>query len=221
MINLNKGQDYNLSKGAPNLTQARVGLGWDTQGQAEPSQDTDSLTGSELGGADSFDLDLEWHDPTAVPGNAEFDLDVSLFMLGADGKLPADEFFLFYNNLRSPDGAVVHQGDNQTGAGEGDDESIIVSLPKVDPAVQCIVIVATIHGAQDRGQSFAGVCNAYIRLVDNMTGSEVLRYSLNQTFSDETAVVFGELRRENSAWQFKAVGHGSSEDLQAFVNRYA
>jgi len=225
MINLNKGQDFNLSKDAPNLAQARVGLGWDTQGQAgpraEPNQATESLTGSELGGPDSFDVDLEWNDPNAVPGNAEFDLDVSLFMLGADGKLPADDFFLFYNNLRSPDGAVVHQGDNQTGAGEGDDESILVSLPKVDSAVQRIVIVATIHDAQGRGQSFSGVSNAYIRLVDNVTGSEVLRYSLDQTFSDETAVVFGELRRENNAWRFKAVGRGSSEDLQAFVNRYA
>ncbi len=226
MINLQKGQDFNLSKDAPTLTHARVGLGWDTRGQAAPrtlegQEDAAPLFDSDLGGPDSFDLDLEWNDPGTGAGNTDFDLDVSLFMLGADGKLPADEFFLFYNNLRSPDGAVVHQGDNRTGAGEGDDETILVSLPKIHSAVQRIVIVATIHGAQERHQSFSGISNAYIRLVNHRTGAEVLRYSLNETFSNETAVVFGELCRQNGSWRFKALGRGSSDDLQAFVDRYA
>ncbi len=223
MINLKKGQDFNLSKDAPRLTHARVGLGWDTHGQSAPPADTgqdfDPSSDSGLGGLDDFDL--EWSDPGSGAGDTDFDLDVSLFMLGAHGKLPADDFFLFYNNLRSPDGAVVHQGDNRTGAGEGDDETILVSLPKIHSAVQRIVIVATIHGAQERRQSFAGISNAYIRLVDHGTGAEVLRYSLNETFSNETAVVFGELCRQNDSWRFKAVGRGSSDDLQAFVDRYA
>ena len=227
MINLSKGQDFDLSAGAPDLTQVRVGLGWDTGSPAPrrtaAEQDATPLSDLDVGTSDDFDFDLEWSGPEAGADDREAacDLDVSLFMVGANGKLPADEFFLFYNNLRSPDGAVVHQGDNRTGAGEGDDESILISLPQVDQAVRRIVILATIHEAQQRGQSFADVSNAYIRLVDHRSGTEVLRYALNESFSDETAVVFGELRRDGHTWNFKAVGLGSREDLQAFVDRYA
>lgn len=228
MINLKKGQDVSLSREAPNLARVRVGLGWDTKGSAAPHTtadgNADALVDPDADTLNSFDLELEWSDPNAPAagtGDADFDLDVSLFMVGANGKLPADEFFLFYNNLKSPDGAVVHQGDNRTGAGEGDDETILVSLPDIHSAVQRIIILATIHDAQERSQSFAGVGNAYIRLMDHDTGTEVLRYSLNETFSDETAVVFGELEREGRAWRFKAVGRGSRDDLQMFVERYA
>jgi tellurium resistance protein TerD len=230
MINLKKGQGINLSKDAPMLKQVRVGLGWDTQGREAPAaaaaRDADPLFDADPNGASNIDLDLEWSDPkanaatTASAANVDFDLDVSLFMLGANGKLPADEYFLFFNNLRSPDGAVVHQGDNRTGVGEGDDETLLISLPKIDPTVERIVIVVTIHEARERGQSFANVGNAYIRLVDQETGQEVLRYSLNETFFDETAVVFGELEREGSSWRFKAVGQGSRDDLQTFVDRH-
>jgi len=229
MINLKKGQDYDLSAGAPNLTQVRVGLGWDTGSRTSRHADAEHSGGShfdaDVGATDTIDFSLEWSDSEAGSGagdrDAVCDLDVSLFMLGADDKLPRDEFFLFYNNLRSPDGAVVHQGDNRTGAGEGDDESILISLPRVDPVVRRIVIVATIHEAQQHGQSFADVNNAYIRLVDHLSGTEVLRYALNETFSDETGVVFGELRKDGRTWSFKAVGLGSRDDLQAFVDRYA
>jgi tellurium resistance protein TerD len=203
MINLRKGQGFDLGTGAPGLTQARVGLGWDTgAAAANPARlDNDPLA-----------------DAAAVGGEFDFNLELS----DADaGKLPADEYFLFYNNLRSPDGAVVHQGDNRTGVGEGDDETILMDLSKVDAAVQRILILATIHDAQTRGQNFAGVRNAYIRLVNHANGAEVLRYALDETFSNETAVVFGELRRSGASWGFHALGQGSREDLQAFVNRYA
>jgi tellurium resistance protein TerD len=218
MINLKKGQGFDLSKDAPHLTEVRVGLGWDTGSAASPG-----AAQADAGAAGELDFDLEFAEPPAGGGGGEaaFDLDVSLFMLGADDKLPADEFFLFYNNLRSPDGAVVHEGDNRTGAGEGDDETILIALPRVDPAVRRILILATIHEARERGQSFADVRNAYIRLVDHANGTEVLRYALDESFSDETAVVFGELRREGQGWSFNALGLGSRDDLQAFVERYA
>jgi tellurium resistance protein TerD len=225
MINLRKGQGFDLGTGAPGLTQARVGLGWDTgAAAANPARlDNDPLADAAAVGGE-FDFNLELSDADAASRGTpavDFDLDVSLFMLGASGKLPADEYFLFYNNLRSPDGAVVHQGDNRTGVGEGDDETILMDLSKVDAAVQRILILATIHDAQTRGQNFAGVRNAYIRLVNHANGAEVLRYALDETFSNETAVVFGELRRSGASWGFHALGQGSREDLQAFVNRYA
>ena len=161
-------------------------------------------------------------DDSSVSDNSrKLDLDVSVFLLGPDGKLPQDEFFIFYNNLRSPDGTVVHEGDNRTGAGDGDDETILVNLRRLDPRIQKALIVVTIHGAETVENSFSRVNNAYIRLLDDQTGKEILRYSLTEKFSTETALEFAELRNDDGAWGFLSVGQGSNQGLEDFVNLYA
>lgn len=148
------------------------------------------------------------------------DLDSSVFMLGSNNKIPNDSYFIFYNNLQSPDGSVVHQGDNRTGMGEGDDETILVNLPKVDAAIQDIIVAVTIHNAEEHRQNFGQVRNAYIRLINNKDGSEVLRYDLDEDFSAETAVEFGRLYRKDGDWRFQAVGNGYKVGLQGFVDQY-
>lgn len=161
---------------------------------------------------------LGW-DPRATDG-AEFDLDASVFMLNASGKARQDSDFIFYGHPASPCGAVVHQGDNRTGEGEGDDEQVIVKLNDVPADVDKLAIVVTIHDADRRGQSFGQVGNAYIRIVDNDSGTEVARYDLSEDASMETAMVFGELYRHDGSWKFKAVGQGYSGGLAAAAATY-
>jgi tellurium resistance protein TerD len=162
---------------------------------------------------------LGW-DTNETDTGVDFDLDASVFMLDASGKIPRDEFFVFYNNLRSPDGAVVHQGDNRTGEGEGDDESIFVELDKIDPSIEELVFVVTIHEAQQRGQNFGQVRNAFIRLYDLDTNQEIAKYDLEEDFSTETAIEFGRLYKKNGSWRFKAVGAGFNAGLQGFVDKF-
>ncbi len=155
---------------------------------------------------------------------ADFDLDASAFMLGANKKLPRDEFFVFYNNLQSPDGAVASSGDDTTGGGGGggdDDETLTVDLAKVSPQVQEIIFTVTIHKAAERRQNFGQVHNAYIRLYNQVTGEEIARYDLDEDFSIETAVEFGRLYRRAGAWKFEAMGIGYKGGLQFFVDKYA
>ena len=150
----------------------------------------------------------------------DFDLDVSIFMLNSNKKLPANEYFVFYNNLKSPDGAVEHTGDNLTGEGEGNDETIFIDLSKVSPEIEEILFVVTIYEADQRGQNFGQVRNSFIRLYNRDTNEEILKYELEEDFSTETALEFGRLYKQNGSWRFQAVGMGYKTGLQAFVDKY-
>ena len=143
----------------------------------------------------------------------DYDLDASALLLDASGKVPSDQHFVFYNNLRSPDGSVEHTGDNLTGEGEGDDESINVDLTAVPPQCERIVFPVSIYDADNRQQSFGQVRNAFIRIVNRTDGNELARFDLTEDASTETAMVFGELYRHNGEWKFRAVGQGYASGL--------
>lgn len=164
---------------------------------------------------------LGW-DPNEGTGY-DFDLDASAFMLGESGRIPTDEYFVFYNNPKSPDGSVESTGDDLTGGNSdgGDDETINVDLSKVDPKIQEIVFTATIYKAEERRQNFAQVRNSYIRIYDAKTNAEIARYDLDEDFSIETAVEFGRLYRRGDEWKFEAMGIGNKGGLQSLVNKYA
>ena len=160
----------------------------------------------EAPGIESVIVGLGW-DARATDGQ-DFDLDASCFMLGANGKVRSDSDFIFYNNLKSVDGSVEHTGDNRTGAGEGDDESINVNLVKVPADVARLVIAVTIHEADARRQNFGQVSNAYIRVINAKTNQEIARFDLSEEASTNTAMIFGELYRNNNEWKFRAVSQG-------------
>ena len=164
---------------------------------------------------------LGW-DPNEGTGY-DFDLDASAFMLGESGRIPTDEYFVFYNNPNSPDGSVESTGDDLTGGNSdgGDDETINVDLSKVDPKIQEIVFTATIYKAEERRQNFGQVRNSYIRIYDAKTNAEIARYDLDEDFSIETAVEFGRLYRRGDEWKFEAMGIGNKGGLQSLVNKYA
>lgn len=149
-----------------------------------------------------------------------FDLDAQVFMLGADNKVISDSHFIFYNQTTSPDGSVVHSGDNKTGDGTGDDEVVTVKLQQVPQNVEKILFTVTIHEGKTRGQSFGQVQNAFIRVVDATTGAESVRYDLTEDYSVETALVVGEIYRHNGEWKFTAVGAGYQDELVDFCHRY-
>jgi len=151
---------------------------------------------------------------------ADFDLDASAFMVKADGKVRSDSDFIFYNQTKSSCGSVEHTGDNRTGAGEGDDESLIVLLDKVPAEIQHIVFTVTIHDAENRKQNFGQVSNAFIRLVNKDSGNEVARFDLSEDASIETAMIFGEIYKHGSEWKFKAVGQGYSGGLAALARQH-
>ena len=153
----------------------------------------------------------------------DFDLDASAFMLGSNKKLPQDEFFVFYNNQKSPDGAVESSGDDLTGGNSdgGDDETLTVDLTKVDPRIEEIIFTVTIHEAIARKQNFGQVHNSYIRIYNAVTNEDIARYDLDEDFSIETAVEFGRLYKRGSEWKFEAMGIGYKGGLQYFVDKYA
>ncbi|MBQ1833316.1 MAG: TerD family protein [Treponema sp.] len=161
---------------------------------------------------------LGW-DINAFEG-AEFDLDASAFMAGANGKCPSDQEFIFYSNPKHPSGSVESLGDNRTGDGDGDDEQIMVDLSKVPANIERIAFTCTIYDADARGQNFGQVNNAYIHLLNQATGEELVRYDLGEDFSIETAVVVGELYRNNGEWKFNAIGSGFQGGLAALCNYY-
>ncbi|BCZ19105.1 chemical-damaging agent resistance protein C [Helicobacter sp. NHP19-012] len=162
---------------------------------------------------------LGW-DVNSTDTGADFDLDASVFLTAGNGKVSDDANFIFYNNLKSKDGAVVHMGDNRTGAGEGDDEQIKVDLAHVDSGVQEIHIVVTIHEAETRKQNFGMVRHAFVRIVDESDNQEILRYDLEEDFSVETALMFGRLYRDGADWKFAAVGTGFKEGLAGFCKQF-
>ncbi|MXN92472.1 chemical-damaging agent resistance protein C [Flavobacterium sp. Sd200] len=169
--------------------------------------------------APKFTIGLGWDTNSSVTG-AQFDLDASVFIMGENKKLIADEFFVFYNNLTSPDEAVQHTGDNLTGAGDGDDEQILVDLSKIDPRVSELCIVVTIHDADARKQNFGQVRNSFVRIVDASNNTEIVKYELEEDFSIETAVEFGRIYKRNNEWKFEAVGMGQRGGLQDYLNKY-
>ncbi|MBD1207251.1 MAG: TerD family protein [Ignavibacteria bacterium] len=154
------------------------------------------------------------------PGHT-LDLDASVFMLGAGGKIPQDEYFVFYNNLKSPDGAVQHTGDNRTGVGDGDDEVIMAYLPMLNENIYDILMIITIHDAASRRQNFSMIQNAYIRLVDVESNREIVRYDLAHDYPTSTEVEFGRLTKVNGEWEFVASGTGTQTGLQGYVDKYA
>lgn len=163
-------------------------------------------------------LGLGW-DSRATDG-VDFDLDASVFMLTADGKVKSDSGFIFFNNLISECKSVEHTGDNLTGDGDGDDETIKVSLKEIPADITKIVVAVTIHDAEARFQNFGQVSNAFIRIVDATSNEEVARYDLSEDYSIETALVFGELYLHNNEWKFKAIGQGFAGGLAPLARQY-
>ncbi len=151
---------------------------------------------------------------------ADFDLDASAFMLDAGGKVRNDSDFIFYNNLRSTDGSIEHMGDERTGSAEGDDESIKINLAGVPTDVDKIAVTVTIDQADARRQNFGMVSNAFVRILNDDSGSEIARYDLSEDASLETAMVFGEVYRNGTDWKFRAIGQGSSGGLGPLAKNF-
>ncbi|MCI5750988.1 MAG: TerD family protein [Oscillospiraceae bacterium] len=184
-VNLQKGQKVDLTKNNQGLSRVIVGLGWDEVAQKRG---------------------LFSKKP------ADIDCDASAIMLTAGDKLSSNSDVVFYHNLRHSSGAVNHQGDNLTGAGDGDDEQIIVDLKKVPEQYQKIVFVVTIYQARERGQHFGLIRNAFIRIVDASNGSELCKFNLSEDYPGSTAMIFGELYRYNGEWKFSAVGQPTNDN---------
>jgi tellurium resistance protein TerD len=186
---LETGHRINLEKSAPGLKRVRIGLGWKVN---------------------------------ATAGQA-FDLDSSVFLCGKnandDPVMLSNAHFVYYNHTTSPDGAVVHSGDNRTGDKDGDDEVITVDLAKVDPAVLEMPIVVTIHEAEARRQTFGSVNDAYIKVYNDDSGEVIAEYDLDADYSDKTALQFGSLYRRDGEWRFQAVGAGFKLNLATFIRK--
>ena len=203
-ISLSKGPGLSLSKGEKiSLTKAAtdLGLGVGT------ATNLDNLT-----------VGLGW-DVNNFQG-AAFDLDASVFMVDANEKVVNNSGFIFYGQPSDPAGSVRHSGDNKTGEGEGDDEQIKITLSKVPAEIQKVIFTVTIYECRTRNQNFGQVKNAFIRLVDDATSQELIRYDLTEDYSTQTALVVGELYRHNGEWKFNAVGSGYPDDLNSFCARY-
>ena len=151
---------------------------------------------------------------------SDFDLDASLFLVDGNQKVPSDSHFIFYNQLLSLCGSVQHTGDNLTGDGDGDDESLLVELTTIPNHIESLVISVTIHDADSRNQNFGQVRNAFVRLVNDETHAEILRFDLSEDYSTETAMVFGEIYRRNGEWKFRAIGQGYTGGLYALCTQY-
>ena len=161
---------------------------------------------------------LGWDARTTT--GSDFDLDASALLTNTDGKVGTDQNFVFFNNLKSPDGSVEHTGDNLTGEGDGDDEVIKVNLAGVPADIEKVVFPVSIYEAEARQQSFGQVRNAYIRVVNQADGSELARYDLTEDASTETAMVFGELYRHGAEWKFRAIGQGYASGLRGIAQDF-
>lgn len=179
-------------------------------GNVNLSKEAPTLTQMQIG--------LGWN-PRATDGQ-DFDLDAIAFLLTDAGKVRNDQDFIFFNNLKSTDGSVEHTGDNRTGEGDGDDEVIKVDLTKIPADVTKVAFCAVIYEGQVRNQNFGQVANAYIRIVNSQGGAEVARYDLSEDSSTETAMIFGELYKNNNEWKFRAVGQGFGGGLGPLASSY-
>lgn len=198
-INLQKGQKIDLTKGGGGLRRVMVGLGWD---EAEQTR--------------GF----------FAPKPKPIDCDASAILCGANGKVVSNDVSqccVYFGNLRHPSGAIVHQGDNLTGKGDGDDEQIMVNLPMVPMQVDKIVFVVNIYDARLRKQHFGLIRNAFIRLVDMDHHTEICRFNLSENYNNMTGLVVGEIYRKNGEWKFNAIGQPVQEAsrLHSLLNMYA
>lgn len=166
-----------------------------------------------------FTVGLGWDENSSVSG-ADFDLDASVFILNDKETLISDSHFIFYNNLKSPDEAVIHTGDNLTGDGDGDDEQIKIDLSKIDAQASQIIVLVTIHDYEARHQNFGQVRNAFVRIVDDTSGTELMKFELDEDYSIETSVVFGRIYKRGADWKFEAVGTGMNAGLDHYVGKY-
>lgn len=162
---------------------------------------------------------LGW-DTNKYDGGQDFDLDSSVFLLDASGKVASEADFVFYNNTVGAGGAVEHTGDNKTGEGEGDDEAVNIDLSAIPAAIEKVSFAITIHDAEARGQNFGQVSNSYVRIVNAGSNEELIRYDLGEDFSIETAIVVGELYRHNSEWKFNAIGSGYQGGLGSLIKDF-
>jgi tellurium resistance protein TerD len=176
-----------------------------------------SLT-KQVPGLSAVLVGLGWDARTT--SGADFDLDASALLVDTASKVLSDQHFVFFNNLVSPDGSVEHTGDNLTGEGEGDDESIKINLAAVPAEVDKVVFTVSIYEAEARGQSFGQVRNAYIRVLDQNGGAEIARYDLSEDASTETAMIFGEVYRNAAEWKFRAVGQGYASGLEGIARDF-
>jgi stress response protein SCP2 len=210
-LNLGGSGGLDLSRGATPqapVAQSTGGL------QLSKGQKLDITKGNP--GLDALRVGLGWD----VGSGTAFDLDTEIFLLGADGRVVSPNHVIFYNNLVSPDGAVKHNGDNRTGEGAGDDETVDVTLSRISPDVQKLVFVVTIDQAMARRQNFGQVSNAYIRIVNQANGQELCRFDLTEDHSASISIVAGEVYRHNSEWKFGAVEQGSTNDLAGLCVQY-
>ncbi|MDQ4489178.1 TerD family protein [Sinomonas sp. ASV486] len=161
---------------------------------------------------------LGW-DPRTTAGEM-FDLDASALLVSARGRVRSNDDFIFYNQLESKDGSVVHQGDNRTGEGEGDDEQILIDLTKIAPEIEKVVIVVSIDQAEARHQNFGMVRGAFCRVVNDSTAQEVVRYDLTEDAASETCMIFAEIYRHGNEWKFRAVGQGYASGLHGVATDY-
>lgn len=189
-VSLSKGGNVNLSK--------------------EVSNSGGTLTKVKVG--------LGWDVRTTT--GTDFDLDASAIAVKADGKVYADPYFVFFNNKQTPDGSIVHTGDNRTGEGEGDDEGITIDLAGLPADVDKVVFPVTIYDADNRGQNFGQVRKAYIRVMNEADGTEIARYDLTEDASTDTAMVFGEVYRNGSDWKFRATGQGYASGLSGIAQDF-
>ncbi|KAF5065480.1 Stress response protein SCP2 [anaerobic digester metagenome] len=201
-INLQKGQKIDLTKGGSGLSQVMVGLGWDETKQGN------GFLGGLFGGHQSIDCDA------------------SVILCGANGKIISKDVkqcCVYFGNLRHQSGAIVHQGDNLTGAGEGDDEQIMVNLPLVPQNIDKMIFVVNIFDAAARKQHFGLIQNAFIRLVDMGTRNEICRFNLSENYNGMTGLVVGEIYRKNGEWKFNAIGQGvqQASRLDSLIKIYA
>ena len=163
-------------------------------------------------------IGLGWN--TRATDGSAFDLDASAFLLQESGRVSSDAGFIVYNQKASACGGVIHQGDNTTGEGDGDDEVIKIDPSKLPADIQKVAFAVTIHDADARRQNFGMVSNAYIRILDEANGQEIARYDLSEDASVETAMTFGELYRHNGEWKFKAIGQGFQGGLGPLARNY-
>ncbi|MFH5211116.1 TerD family protein [Antrihabitans spumae] len=168
-------------------------------------------------GLSAVSIGLGW-DVSSFGGG--IDIDASAIVAGPDGRALSDQHFVFFNNLNSPDGAVVHAGDNSTGAGSGDDEQILVDLVRLASNADKIAFAVSIHDGQEKGQNFGQVRNAYIRVVNRADNREIARYDLSAQAYSETAMIFGELYRHGADWKFRAVGQGFADGLAGIIRGF-
>jgi tellurium resistance protein TerD len=172
----------------------------------------------EAPGLQGVKVGLGWD--TRLTDGSAFDLDASVFILNAAGKVRSDADFIFYNNKVGADGSVTHMGDNLTGEGAGDDEVVMVKLATLSADVTKMAFAVTIHDADGRRQNFGMVTNAFIRVLNDGDNTEIARYDLSEDASTETAMVFGELYRHNDEWKFKAIGQGFTGGLGSLAQSY-